>query len=374
MKIRGSKSQILYGIQMVQNTVSTRASLPILLNILLETNKKDIGDNKLRLTTTDLEMTSKCIISVEVEEEGGITVPARLFFEIIKELPEKEVFIQTKENNVQIKCEKSKFTVFGLPQNEFPTPPEINEGVVINLNDNILKQMIHKTKFAVSSDETRHPLTGVCFILKDKDVRMVATNGHRIAYIKEDNPQQVKDEISAIIPVKALNEIVRTFPEEGEKVKIVISKNYTSFHLNETSLTTRLIEGTFPNYERVIPKDFDKNIQVDTQGFLAAIRRVSLLSDERSSLVKINIKGDSFIISGSAASSGEGAEEISVKNQGSDIEIGFNARYLVDILRVIDSEETVIKLSTPSSPVLIHPYNKDPKEENCLYVVMPLRL
>ena len=371
MKIKGSRGQIHYGVGIVQNAVSLKTSLPVLLNILLEVEKE-----KLKLTATDLEITINCTIPIEVEEGGGITVPSKLFTNIIKELPEKEVYIQTTpDNSIKIKCEKSIFNIFGLPQNEFPTPPAIEDKISLIINANILKEMIRKTRFAISTDETRFTLNGVCFILKENQVKMVATDGHRLAYIKEDVPLTIKEEMSVIIPGKVLNELTRLLPEGGEKVKVSISKNYISFHIPEDiSITSRLIEGTFPNYEQVIPKETDKQIKVNTRSLLDATRRVSILTEEKSNLIKFQAVKDRLTVIGSTPSSGEAREEVEIALKGSDIEAGFNARYVLDLLRVIDTEEMVFEMSNPSSPILVRPYSKDIKERNYLCVIMPVRL
>ena len=376
MKIKVSKGQMFYGVGVVQNVVSMKVSLPVLLNILLESSIKEVGSGKLRLTATDLEITVKCTIPVEVKEEGGVTVPAKLFTNIIKELPEKEVYIYTEENNnIKIECEKSVFNIFGLPQNEFPTPPTIEEKTSLIINANILKEMIRKTRFAVSTDETRFNLNGICMILKENQVKMVATDGHRLAYIKEDIPLSIKEEVSVIIPNKVLNELTRLLPEEGEKVKINIWKNYILFNLSEDiSITSRLIEGTFPGYEQVIPKETDKQIKVNTRNFLDATRRVSLLTEEKSNLIKLQTAKNRLTVIGDTPSSGKAREEIEISLKGEDIETGFNAKYVMDVLKVIDTEEMVIEMSNPASPALIRPYSKELKEKNYLCVVMPVRL
>ena len=374
MKIKGSKSQILYGVQVVENTVSIKPSLPILLNILIEADEKNIGAGKLRMTTTNLEITTRCTIPINIEEAGGITIPVRLFSSIIRELPEKEMTIQTKENNIIIECEKSVFKVFGLPPNEFPSPPKPDEIISTSINSNIHKDIIRKKRFAVSIDETRHALTGVNLSLKDNRVTMVATDGHRLAFIGEQVPTPPKEELSVIVPTKVLNEIIRVFPEEGEKVKVSVGKNYILFSLENISIMSRLVEGTFPNYEQVIPKEPRISVQANTKALLESTRRISLLTDEKSNLIKVKAEKGKLLITGSTPSAGEGKEEIDCALTGDEIEVGFNVKYLLDILRAMDTEEVVIRLTNPASPVLLQPFSKDPKEDNYLCVVMPLRL
>jgi DNA polymerase-3 subunit beta len=233
--------------------------------------------------------------------------------------------------------------------------------------------MIRKTRFSISTDETRHALTGIYVIVKEKTIEMVATDGHRLSYIREELSQPQKQDTVAILPIKPLNEIVRTFPEEGEKVKILIDKNYVSFNAGDATLISRLIEGTFPNYEQVIPKKTEKQIIVNTQELLTCLRRVSIVSDERSSLIRLKTEAGFLIVSGSTPSSGEGSDKIAAVSTGGDLEIGFNARYLMDVLRAIDSEKTEINMTTPSSPVLIKPIAEETRE-NYLNVIMPLRL
>ena len=273
MKIKVLKENLLKNIQTVQNIVSTKATLPILSNILLETKK-----DSLRLYATDLDIGISCGIPVESIEEGAITIPAKRFSDIVKELPDGEIIINVKKNNqVDIEGNHCRFKLIGLPSDEFPKFPEFKDREVILIEQKKLKEMFRLTSFAVSHEESRYVLNGVLMEIKDNIIRLVATDGRRLAKIEKSLPQTIKKEINIIVPIKAVQEIIRNLTDEGD-VSFVCGANQVLFDINGVLIATRIIEGEFPNYNQVIPKQTKNRIKMKTQDLLSSIRRANLLS------------------------------------------------------------------------------------------------
>jgi len=266
MKFKASKGDIFKIIQKVQNAISSKTTLPILANILLEASK-----NSIKITATDLDIGISSIIPVKPEIEGAITLPAKKFLDIIKELPDTgDISITTKKNNtVIIECEKIIFKIVGLPKDEFPPPPNFKNKDTITLPQNFLKNMISMTSFAVSKDETRYVLNGVLLITKKKTIKLVATDGRRLAVIEKTLPNETIIDKKIIVPTKTIQELSRLLQEEGD-VTISFGENQILFDLKDTFVISRLIEGDFPNYEQVIPKEVKEKIIIDKNALLAA--------------------------------------------------------------------------------------------------------
>ena len=248
MKIKILKQLFLKNIQHVQNIISSKSSLPILYNILIEAEK-----NKVVLTTTDLDMGVSSILETEVEEEGAITIPAKKFNDVIKELPDEEIFISTMKNNsMVIKCNKCFFKIIGLPKEEFPKLPEFKDEPSVIIKQGVLKNMISMTHFSMSHDETRYVLNGALFLFKGKKFAIVTTDGKRLSLVKKDIEKDGLNK-AVIIPSKTIYELNRILGEEGD-AKVVFSENQIKFDLKNITIISRLIEGDFPNYEQVVPK------------------------------------------------------------------------------------------------------------------------
>ncbi len=364
MKFSISKNLFLKGIQKVENITATKTTLPILSNVLLEAS-----ENEIKLITTNLEVSVKNTIPAQVQENGSITLPCKKLGDIIRELPEAKIEVGIeKENKVIIKCEKSIFNILGLPKEEFPNLPKLEDKFCFSIKQEILKNMIKKTKFAISNDEARYTLNGIYLIIDYTQIKMIATDGRRLAYIGINLPNLLKEKKDVIIPSKTINEINRVI-EEGE-TKINLSENQISFQLNNTLLISRLIEGHFPNYEQVIPQKQEKKIKVNTKKFLQGVRRIALLADEKTNSIKIKTKDNRLIITASSPEIGEAQEEIEAVSEGKEIEIIFDARYILDILNNIDSEETALELTDSLSPATIRPVG----EEDYFCIIMPMKL
>ena len=260
MKIKLSKDALLEGIQTVQNIVSTKATLPILSNMLIETRP-----NKIKMNTTDLDIGISCEIPVDTLEEGAITIPAKRFSDIVRELPIGDIFISTKKNNqIDIEGANCRFKLVGLPKEEFPKFPEFKDKEVVKIKQPVFRDMIRMTSFAVSHEESRYVLNGILLEIEGSTARMVATDGRRLAKIEKNLEQTVKKEIAVIIPIKAIQEIYRNLGDEGE-ISFLTGTNQVLFDIDGTLIATRIIEGEFPNYHQVIPKPASPKIRVNTE-------------------------------------------------------------------------------------------------------------
>ncbi len=370
MKINTNKDSLLKGIQTVQNAVSSKNSLPILSHILVEAKK-----NEIRLTATDLEIGVSVKIEGEVIEEGSITVPARKFSEIVKELQASPTIHITvkKSNSVSIECGKSYFRLNGLPREDFPQLPEVpssnnSKGIdCIKIPQKKLKSMIQLTSFAMSHDETRYILNGILFSFKDKALKMVATDGRRLAIIQKDIPELGALKKDMIVPMKTIQELNRSLGEEGD-VNFYFKDNQLLINLGAINITSRLIEGEFPNYEQVVPKKTKEELSLNTQDFLQATRRASILTNQDSQSVKINIIKDRMIITKSTPDLGEAREEMEVDYKGGEFVIGFNPGFLIDVLKNVEEEHVRFSFIDPEKPAVIK------SGDDYTYIVLPMQV
>lgn len=364
MKFRTNKEELLKTIQKIQNAVPSKNTLPILGNVLLETENKF-----LRLTTTDLDIGISSLLSINPENQGAITIPAKKFFDIIKELPDKnDILITAKKNNIAtIECGKIIFKVMGLPKEEFPQIPVFTNKEVISIPQGTLKYMINLTIFAVSRDETRYVLNGILFVIRDKKIRLVATDGRRLAVAEKELPKQTLIEKQVIVPTKTVQEVNRLLKDTGS-VNIIFDENQIKFDLEDTVVISRLIEGDYPNYEQVIPKEYDEKIVVDKEPFLAAIKRASLLANPDSLAVKLDITRDRILISKNTPYMGEIKEEIRTSYKGKDISIGFNPFYFIDVLKNLDIEKVNLEIVNAEKPGVIR------VGRDYVYIVLPMQI
>jgi len=367
MKIRGKKETLLENIQLVQIT-SSKTTLPILSHIFIETY-----ENKVTLITTDLELSIKNQIELEILEEGSICLPLKKLFEIIKELEEKEdVLIEVDESNrAVISSKNSIFHLFGLAKEDFPAFPEYVKEKFFTISSSLIKEMIRKTIFATAVDDIRYVLNGVFFIVSGNECKMVATDGHRLAFIKKTLPKEITEKSEVIIPTKALMEVNRIIPEDKD-INIFIDKNKIIFQLDNLIIVSRLIEGKFPDYERVIPKDQDKILKINNQRLSSTCRRIALMTSEKTNIIKLEISKDKLNLSSNTPNLGDAKEELEVNFQGEDIQISFNPKYIMDILKNIEQEEVNILLKSPSTSGIIKP-GEEKEGEEYLYVIMPVR-
>jgi DNA polymerase-3 subunit beta len=369
MQIVCSKAELLKGIQTVQSAVSTKSTLPVLSNILIETKI-----NQLKLVSTDLEVGVRCLIKAEIVKEGALTVPAKTFSDFIRTLQDsQEIKINTEEvTRMEIRCGKTRCVLLGLPKEDFPVLPEFPEENSLSIPAKTLLEMIKKTSFSVSTDETRYILNGIYFMLEKGIARMVATDGRRLAFI-ERPLEDKKLALSAIIPSKAIREIERLLVGEGLGVDVIrmnITENQVAFKVGDTVIISRLIEGHFPNYDQVIPKSKDIRVQMATKDLLMMTQRAALGSGERGAAVRYSFDKGRLKATGSAQGRVEVEDELPVDFQGTPLEIAFNPTFVVDILKNIDSAQVVMELTSALNPGVIRPVGDD----QALCVIMPMRV
>ncbi|NQT32115.1 MAG: DNA polymerase III subunit beta [Candidatus Omnitrophica bacterium] len=365
MELRITKDALMEGIQTVQNAVAQKSSLPILSNVLLEAEK----DN-LKLTATDLDIGICSTIPVSVDQPGAITIPAKKFFDIIKALPdESEINLSMKKSNsVAIKSGKANFKIIGLPKEEFPQLPLFKDKDSVTVEQIVLKEMINLTDFAISRDDTRFVLNGMLFIIKGDSINMVATDGRRLALSSKPLPKKTPIDREVIIPTKTVQEVKRMLLDEGE-VTIKFGDNQVMFAFPKCIILSRLIEGEYPNYEKVIPEKSSKEVRLSREEFLSATNRASIFTDQDSMAIKLSIKKKKMTISKNTPYLGEAKEELDVEYSGDDvIEIGFNPRYLMDVLRNLTDEEIVLEVNDSNKPGVVR------RGEEYTYVVLPMQL
>ena len=347
MKIKILKQNFLKNIQHVQNIISSKSSLPILSNILIEAEK-----NKVTLTSTDLDIGVSSTLETEVEEEGAITIPAKRFNDIIKELPDEDISISTMKNNSMIiKCSKCVFKIIGLPKEEFPKLPEFKDEPSVVIKQNVLKNMISMTHFSMSRDETRYVLNGALFLFKGKKLTIVTTDGKRLSLVKKDIEKDGLNK-AIIVPSKTIYELNRILGDDGD-VRIVFSENQVKFDLKNITIISRLIEGDFPNYEQVVPKEPPEKIMIQRSQFLDGIRRAALLTTQDSQSVKFEILKNKIVVSKSSPNIGEVREEMDTVYKGHEITVGFNPNYIMDVLKVMPQDEIALEVFGPDKPAVI---------------------
>ena len=362
MKIEVAKDVLLSGIQKVQNVISARSTLPILSNILIEAQQ-----GKLKLTATDLDIGISCTVPVDIQEPGMITIPAKRFSDIIKELPDDSVSINTKKNNlIIIETKSCQFKIMGLPYEDFPKLPEFKEGGVIKLEQSTLKEMLCLTSFAVSLDETRYILNGILFKINQNNLTFVATDGKRLAVIERKLQQNTEKDLQIIVPLKTIQELNRNLQEEGE-LSMLLGNNQVLFDLGSAVIISRLIEGEFPDYQQVIPPASENKINVGREQFLLAIKRAALLSTPDYQAVKLEVFKNKLVVSKSTPDIGESREEVIIEYQGKEMAIGFNPNYLIDALKNLKEEKIEFELTDTEKPGVI-------RLDGYIYIVLPMRL
>ncbi|MFH2145491.1 MAG: DNA polymerase III subunit beta [Candidatus Omnitrophota bacterium] len=371
MKIKTSKQTLLCAIQTVEGAVPTKTTLPILSNILLDAQK-----DKLLFSATDLDIGITYQTKASVTEEGQITIPAKRFADIIRELPEGDVIIIVRKNhNIIIDSDKCSFRLIGLPKEEFPTIPKFHNKDSVDIQQSLLKKLLKMVSFAMSRDETRYVLNGTLFMLKNKTIRLVATDGRRLAMVESQTLIDI-DKKEVIIPIKTINELQKILKEEGV-VKIIFTQNQVAFELDGTTIISRLIEGEFPNYEQVLPKDRQKDkqkrVQIEKTQFLSAVKRASLFTSTDSQSIKIDVFKNKLVISKITPDIGEVKEEIGMQYEGNEFTVGFNPTYLLDVLKILQNEIVDLELIDAEKPGV---FKEEFTEEGgtYVYVVLPMQL
>lgn len=363
MKFVCEKNRLQEIVSTAQKAVTGKSTMNILEGLLL------IAENKeLTLIGSDVDLSIETKVKADVIEEGRVVVDSKLFGELIKKLPNAEVQINTIENNsLEVLCQKSKAILKYMNPDDFPSLPEINENIIFNISQKLLKSMIRGTIFATAQDEIRPILTGVKFEISDRKLNLVALDGLRLALKSEDVDND--NTISAIIPGKTLSEVSKILEDSDENVNITFTPNHILFNLKNTKIISRLLEGEFINYKSIIPDEYTLKVTAKRNEFLDCIERASLMAKEgNTNLIKLDIKDDQIVIT-SDSQLGKAREEINIIMQGEPLKIAFNARFLIDIFKIMEEEEIVLELTSSVSPCIVK--NKD--KDNCTYLVLPVR-
>ena len=363
MKFKIAKSDLLDGLQKVQGVVGTRSTLPILSNVLFEAE----GDT-LTLTTTDLEVSVRCSVKIESGKDGVSSFPAKRLFSIIRELPNADIEFDVDDNeNATITCESAFFKIIGLPGEDFPQLPDFKGATSYSIDQHRLKDMLKKTSYAVSSDETRYVLNGVLLSFKGDKLTMVATDGRRLALIESELEFPDEAESDLIVPTKAVNELLHILGDEGS-LKLLVRENQIAFSFDDILLVSKLIEGTYPNYRQVIPSQCEERATIEAEGFHTAIKRVALLTTDKSHSVKLIFEKNTLTVQASTPDVGEAKESIPIKYGGKKITVAFNPEYVIHPLRHLESDEVFMELTDDLSPGVLK------CEQPFLYVLMPMRV
>ncbi|WP_293855948.1 DNA polymerase III subunit beta [uncultured Alsobacter sp.] len=372
MKVTVERGALLKSLGHVHRVVERRNTIPILSNVLL---RADEGALSLKATDLDLEVTES--LPADVGQPGATTVPAHVLYDIVRKLPDgSQVSLETTGDvgQIVIRSGRSRFNLQSLPETDFPDLAAGDMGHRFSLPAGDLKRLIEKTQFAISTEETRYYLNGIYLHTLENNgrlvLRAVATDGHRLARVETDAPQGSGGMPGVIVPRKAVAEIIKLVDDAGEQVVVELSPTKIRLTLGPVLLMSKLIDGTFPDYQRVIPAGNDKFLTVDKGDFAAAVDRVSTISSERGRAVKLSLAERRLTLSVTNPDSGSAVEEVEVDYENTPLDIGFNARYLLDIASQLDGDTALFKLADPGSPTVI----QDREGAAALYVLMPMRV
>ncbi|MCW3847136.1 DNA polymerase III subunit beta [Sphingomonas sp. LB-2] len=370
MKATIERATLLKGLSHVQSVVERRNTIPILSNVLLEAN----ASGTLRLMATDLDLQIDETIAAAVDQPGATTISAHTLFDIVRKLPEgSQVELSAAEGRIVITAGRARFTLSTLPRDDFPVIAEGELPTVFELPAETLKQIIDKTRFAISTEETRYYLNGIFLHVADEAspvLKAAATDGHRLARVTVARPDGAESMPDVIIPRKCIAELRKLLDEVDGSVGVSLSNSKIRFDLGQAILTSKLIDGTFPDYSRVIPTGNDKILKIDPKSFMEGVDRVSTIATEKTRAVKMALDRDKVTLSVTSPENGAAAEEVPGDYAAQPFEIGFNSRYLMDILGQIEGDTCEVHLADAAAPTLIRENDKSP----ALYVLMPMRV
>ena len=366
MRFSITRQNLHTGLAAVSASIPSKTTLPVLSNILLQTD----GDG-VWVSGTDLDVAVRVRIPADVGEAGSLTAPGRKLQEITRELPEQMVEVSVHSDQIELRCGRSHFRLHGLPAEEFPTLPAVSfeKGWTVKGGD--LHRLIHHTSFAVSTEESRPILNGVLWELRNGAMRMVATNGHRLARMSILVAESTITSADFIVPPAALQQVQRLFRDEDD-LTVARSGNHLGFRSGDREIYTRLIEGTYPNYEQVIPKDNDRQALVDKRALESAVRRMAVVASDQTHRIRLSFEDGRVHLNVLTPDLGEGHDELELQYSGGDLEIGFNANYLLEVLRYMPTDEVKLKFKAPEGAATLEPVGEGEVDYLCL--VMPLRL
>ena len=375
MKFKINKDHFSNGLQQVLNVVGTRAAMPILGNVLI-----DAQSGHLSLTTTNLDIGIRCRITAEISSEGSITLPVRKLATIVKELPQKEVFVEVESNNqAKITSGGSHFKVMGIGTEDFPPLPSFENQHVFKIEQDELSGMLKSVSFAQSTDENRYILNGVYFNFSDENLTLVATDGRRLALTSIELGANDTDTGSLILPAKTVTEIERLVGK-GDSVKIAFNDRQVAFEIaikddegdsglvDQIYLVSKIVEGNFPNYRQVIPKDTEHRVKIERELFLECVHRAALVTSEKSNSIKLKMSDNLMELTGSSAEYGESHESMAIAYTGPEVQVNFNPTFLIEPLRALSQDEVYFEFKDELNPGIIKTL------DHFLCVIMPLRL
>lgn len=371
MKFTIERSVLLKTLGHIQSVVERRGTIPILSNVKLEA-----AGGALKLTATDMDIAVMESVAANISTEGATTVPAHMLYEIVRKLPDgSEIELDVSgDGKASLKAGSSRFKLSVLPIDDFPVMAEDDLQHSFQITSDECRALIEKTRFAVSTEETRYYLNGIYFHATEDDgaavLRAVATDGHRLARIQVALPEGAENIPGVIVPRKTIAELLKLLEDSDQAVQISMSDTKIKFVCGEAVLISKLIDGNFPDYDRVIPKENDKIMEVDGKVFSEAVDRVSVISSEKSRGIKLTVETGKLTLSAASAESGSATEELEVKYGADTVEIGFNSRYVLDMMSQIEGDSAQFVLSDSSAPALV----RDPADVGALYVIMPMRV
>jgi len=368
MKLKVEREEIQKTLQGIQGIVEKKTTMPILGHFLLKVGRTT------SVMATDLDIVLKCGLKAEILEKGSLCIPARKLFEIVREV-EEDILLESTENNwLQVSSGRSTFKLMGLPEEEYPALPEVSHAEEVNIDANTLKSMIEKTIYATGESDPRYTLNGLLmhFIPKKKalELRVVGTDGHRLSFITKEIEGKLSQEKKLILPKKAAMELSGLLEEAQAGITVGLNKNHVFFSINDILLTSRLIEGTYPNYEQVIPQNNEKKATIEKLTFLKALRRTSIMSREGTNAVRLDIEPNKLTLISINPDLGEAREEMGIQYKGDPISTGFNARYLIDALKSMEVDSVKFDLQDPLSPTIL----RETEGGDYTCVIMPMRI
>jgi DNA polymerase III subunit beta len=363
MRITITKQALLESLNIIMGAVAQKNTLPILSNILFEAKATTIS-----ITATDLDIGITHTSNADILEQGSTTAPAKRLLDIIKECPNEDLHISTKKNNTMLITTKNTIIkILTIPPEEFPNIPTTQHTQTLSMEQKTLKQMLTQTAFAMSKEETRYVLNGVCVEIQPKTIQIVATDGRRLAIIKKPHNADIKAVSVIIIPAKTVHELFKVLDGEG-RVDIKFTPNQIVFQANNTTIISRLIEGEFPNYQQAIPNKTDNVLIISKELLAPAIKRVSILTTAESQAIKLHLTKNRLVISKTTPDIGEATEDIEVLYPGPEIQVGFNPVYLLDVLKNIDEEMVAIEFAGPEKPGVLR------VRDEYVYIVLPMQI
>jgi DNA polymerase-3 subunit beta len=369
MEILVRRNDLVKELQLVQGIVERKNSIPILSNVLAEARS-----GELRISATDLDVSLRCGCAAQVVEEGAVTLGAKKLYEIVRSLPDSDVSVKVEGDAwARIKCERVEFKMAGLPREDFPSIPEARAGKAVDIPVGVLRSLIQRTSFAITAEDARYYLAGALLVLDKEAAAMVATDGHRLAWAQKGATLKVAEPTRVLVPRKAITELARLVEDMGgdEAVSFQQGEGHLIFTAGGRTLASKMVEAQFPAYEKVVAVTGDKKVSVGREVLQSAIRRVSLLSSERGRAVRLSLEEGRLEVSASSPELGEARESLPLEYAGENVEIGFNAQYLLEFLGVVGTAEVALEVKDAESQGILRPVGEEGGDYR--YVVMPMR-